>query len=697
MKKTIKTTCGMCFSCCGMLGHFKDGQLVSITGDPDSPVNKGVLCLKGQSAIDMLNHPGRLITPLKRIGKRGQGKFVSLSWDEALDRVADKLQQARDKSGPWSTAFILGTTKGLIDTYTERFINVFGSPNIATSGHVCFLPRMFGAKATNGFFPVPDYSGNPECIILWGANLSGSRMPEHKKIIALKKKGASLIVIDPYKTKAAQQADLHIPIYPGTDLMLAMGMINVIIENNWFDKNFIRMWCTGFEELKAAAKNYSLKKVSKATRIAEDTILTLSRTYALVDKAVIQPGNAIDHGINSFQTSRAISILRAITGKLDRFGCDIEPLYPVPGAGIPEVTLSYKITDEIWRKRIGPDPSMLPWFRRVLPADIIHTLNTETPYKLSCVYITGANPLLTFSNAGNAYKALQKADFLVVSDRFMTPTAKLADIILPPATFLEYDSVVAPPYYSDAGVQQALVQTENAMSDYDIINGLAKRLGFEKMFYPDTHDFFDLVLGPSNLTFEEFKNIGTLTGRREEKKYINNGFQTPSKKVELFSNFLGNAGFPPLPVFTPVQDLSEEYPLILTSNKSSFFRHSDNRQLKKLRNAHPEPRVKIHPDTAKQFHIKENDQVFIETQNGGMEQKARITDKIMQGVIFADFGWWFPEDETNNGNWRTCNINMVTSDLPPFSPEIGSTRFRDIPCRISTAQSISVGNVGGKE
>lgn len=684
----IKTTCGMCFSCCGMLGHVKDGRIIKLTGDPDSPVNKGALCLKGQSALDMFNHPDRLITPLIRSGARGEGKWTSLSWDEALDRVADKLLSAKQMHGPESVAFALGTTKGLIDTYTERFINAFGSPNIATSGHVCFLPRMFASRMTHGYFPIPDYEGNPECIILWGGDLSKTRMAEHKKILQEVKNGARLFVIDPVKTTAAKKATLHLPIYPGTDLVLAMGMINMIIEKDWFDEKFVNEFCVGFYELKTIARDYPLKQVSKITHIPVSQIRTMTRAYAKSSKAVIQWGNAIDHGVNSFGTARAISILRAITGKLDKFGCDIQPLYPVPGNGMVEVTLSDRISDDMWDKRISRDNSLLPFFKRVLPADIIHTLDTDDPYKLSCVYITGCNPLLTFSNAHHAYTALKKVEFLVVSDRFLTPTAQVADIILPPATFLEYDSIVAPPYYAEAGVQQKLIHIpldwrNRAYSDYEIINGLAKRLGLEDLFYPDINDFFDLVLNPSGITFDAFREIGTLTGKRLEKKYKKDGFPTPDNKISLFSRQLESDGFAPLPVFTLVSGVSKDYPFILTSGKSGFFRHSDNRQLSKLRSAHPTPKVLIHPQTAENFHIKDGEQVCIESENGKIIQTARISTDISPGVLCADFGWWFPEKGIDFDSWTISNLNMLTCDKPPFSPETGSANFRSIPVRIT--------------
>jgi anaerobic selenocysteine-containing dehydrogenase len=481
---------------------------------------------------------------------------------------------------------------------------------------------------------------------------------------------------------AARKAVLHAQICPGTDIVLALGMIHVIIKDQLYDSEFIDKYCIGFNRLKIHVKDYTLEKVSGITRIPPDQIENIARSYALAERAVIQWGNAVEHGINSFGTARAISILRAITGKLDKTGCDIQPLYPVTGAGTADIILSDRITPDIWEKRLCRNKPMLPWFRRVLPADIIHSLNTADPYRISCLYIMGANPLMTFSNVKNAEKALKKADFIAVSDRFMTLTAHFADIILPPATFLEYDSIIAPPYYSYAGIQCKAVDTKGTLSDYDITTRLAEKLGLGDDFFPDITDFFNLVLEPSNLTFEKFKKLGTLQGKRKEKKYLDKGFQTPSGKVEIYSTQLKDNGFSPLPSYMEDNELSGQYPLLLTSGKSGFFRHADNRQLPSLRKAHPEPVVKINPVTAQSFHIKHNDKVCIETVNGAIIQKADITENVMPGVVFADFGWWFPEDEKKYETWKNSNLNILTSDSPPFSPETGSVNFRGIACRI---------------
>ena len=682
----IQTTCGMCFSCCGILVHVKKGRAVKIVGDPQSPVNKGSICLKARSALEMLYHPQRLIFPLKRTGARGQGKWEKISWEEAFEYTAYHLNQAKKEEGPHSVAVIQGTTKGLIDVYTERLVNAFGTPNLSTSGHVCFLPRLFAGKITHGFFPVPDYDGHPDCIILWGADLSKTRQCEHQKLIQAIQNGSKCIVIDPMKTSAAKKAHLHLPVLPGTDLILALGFIHIIISEQLYDKAFVDQWCVGFEELKHHAARYPLEKVAKITKISEKDILEAAIFYATAQKAVIQWGNAIDHGPNSFATARAISILRALTGHLDKLGSDLEPMYPVTGANGSKATLSDLMTSEIWQTNISSARNHLSWFRRVLPADIVKAVNTGRPYKISSLYVCGSNPIMTFSNSINTFEALNKVDFLAVSDRFMTPTASLADVILPPATFLEYESIIAPPYYPNVGLQQKVVHINGALSDFDITTRLAKHLGLGHLFYENIHDFFDLILEPSKMTFQEFKKIKTLSGERKEQKYLSQGFSTPSSKVEFYSKQLLNSGLSPLPDYIQPCNLSKEYPLIMTCRKSGFFRHSDNRQINRLRSADSEPIARIHPQTALQFNIKDGDMINIKTARGKIYQKAKVTDDIRPDVLLADFGWWFPEKDITQQNWQQANINMLTSDEGPFSPEIGSPNFRSIPCTISPVQ-----------
>jgi anaerobic selenocysteine-containing dehydrogenase len=688
--KIVKSTCGMCFAACGVLIQVEDGRITAVKGDPDSPVNYGVLCPKGQAAVELLYHPERLTHPLKQIGKKGRGQWTRISWDEALDTIADKLAGIRDAYGPEQVAFIQGSAKGLIDNYNERLANAFGTPNFSTTGHICFLPRLFASKMTCGSYTVPDYESGPACIVVWGANLVETRIGEHFRTVRQLKGGTELIVVDPVQTLLAKKARTWLQLRPGTDLALALAMIHVIIDQKLYDRNFVEHFIVGFNRLKDHVRKYPPATVSQITWLAPEKIEEAARFYARSKPACIQWGNAVDHGVNSFQTARAISILRAITGNLDVIGGDLLPSYPLAGQGASDITLRHRIEPQVWEKRIGAEQNQLPLFRRVLPKSLINAIIDENPYPVRCLYVHASNPLMTYTNAGRTYQALKKLDFLAVSDFFLTPTAALADIVLPAATFLEYDSVVAPPYYPFAQVQQKVVQIGECRSDFEITRGLASRLGLQDLFWKNSNDLLDEVLKPTGLTFNEFKNKGVVAGATAYRKYEKSGFETPSGKVELYSNQLQSWGFDPLPIYreppdSPLSepDLAQTYPLILTTKKSIYYLHSCGRQIKSLRQGHPEPVIYLHPDTAAENSIADGDWVYIETQRGRVKQKAFLSESLHPQVVCADFGWWFPEDgNCELHGWKDANINLLFDDQSLDSPETGSLNLRGLLCRV---------------
>jgi anaerobic selenocysteine-containing dehydrogenase len=271
----------------------------------------------------------------------------------------------------------------------------------------------------------------------------------------------------------------------------------------------------------------------------------------------------------------------------------------------------------------------------------------------------------------------------------MTPTAALADIVLPAATYLEYDSISITPYYPAVQIQRKVVTIGECRSDFEMVNELAKRLGLNEYFWENTEDFFDVVLKPSGTTFAEFKNKGILTGAVEYRKFEKNGFQTPSGKVELYSDQLKAWGFEPLPIYNDTLETSfslqeaENYPLILTSQKPGDYIHSSGRQIKSLRARHPGPCVHIHPETAKGLGIQPGDRVVIETKTGKIEQEAFLSNRIAPGVVLVDFGWWFPETGIPTlYEFKKSNANMLTDNRSATNKEIGSGILRGIPCKI---------------
>jgi len=693
--EVVKSACVACQAGCGILVHLRNGNIVKVEGDPESPFNHGRLCLKGQTALEHLYHPDRLKYPLRRSGERGSGKWDRISWDEALDEVAQALKNSKETYGPESVVFIRGSFRGGYEGgHVGRLGNVFGAPNIASMSPLCFIPRVNGSLMTNGFNPVPDYDYPPACMIVWGANLSETRLGEGASTLEALQKGSKLIVVDPRNFDLSRKADVWLQIRPGSDLALALGLIHVIIMDGLYDHAFVGKWTVGFDELKKHVAQYTPEMVEKITWVPADLIRDAARLYAMSKPAIIQAGNAIDHTSNNFQTARAFAILRAITGNIGipggELACSQAGIVPM---GSPEFDLRDKISVEARNKRLNASDGFLPLVFYALPQSIVRAILTGKPYMLHAAFILECNMLQTYPNVREVYKALQKIDFSATVDMFMTPTAAMSDIVLPVAGFLEVNNIIAPPYYPLIQVQQKVAQVGECRSDYEIIAALAQRLGIGEYFWKTEKECFDFILKPAGLTFDEFKKIGTLVGKKEYRKHERDGFPTPSKKVELYSQRLKDWGLDPVPTYreipeTPLStpEIAKEYPLVLTSWKVEEFRHSSQRQIASLRNRHPEPVVWIHPDTATELDITDGGTVYIETKRGRIRQKAKLTKDIDPRVVGVDYGWWFPEKgpEAMYG-WEEANVNILTDDSQPWGAEMGSPNLRGIGCRVYKA------------
>lgn len=693
-KELIRSTCGMCQMACGMLIHLEDGNPIKVEGDPNHPVNKGVLCVKGEAALQLLYHPDRLKYPLKRVGKRGEGKWRQVTWDEALSNVASELTRIKNGYGPEAIAFIRGAAKGMQEDYMTRFANLFGSPNISSMAHLCFVPRSNASTITYGYFARPDYEYPPSCLILWGISPFDSRIGEYRQISEAIDRGTKLILIDPRKHKLTDRAEMWLRVRPGSDLALALSMMNVIVNEELYDKDFVYKWTVGFNELKSHVQNFPPEKAAEITWVPAESIRAAARFYATKKPACIQCGNGLDQGVNSFQNARASDILRAITGNLGVPGGELKwSSLPILARHAPQISMVDKISTEQRNKRVSAKDNLLPIVFYALPQTIVKAILHGDPYPISGVYVQGGNPLLTFSNSQEVFNALKKLKFLVVADLFMTPTAALADVVLPVASFLECDGILAPPYYQIASIQQKVAKVGESRSDYDILKELAKKVGLEEYFWDDIIKILDVIVAPAGISFEEFRKIGIMVGPKLYRHYEKEGFNTPSGKVELCSNRLKEWGFDPLPTYyenpeTPFSapEIAKDYPLIFTSWKRQCYRHTDDRQLATLRGLHPEPIVHIHPNTAKSLGITDGSWVYVETQRGRIRQRAAISDYMDSRVVGLDYGWWFPERGSEDlYGWAESNINILTNGKPPFNREMGSPVMRGICCRVYKA------------
>jgi len=687
----VRSTCRLCYNSCGVLVHLNGDRIVRVTGDTQNPVSKGRLCPKGMASLEYLNHPDRLKYPLKRAGERGAGSWQRVSWDEALDAVAKGLMKSKERYGVHSVIFLRGASKGLSDDYLARFANVFGTPNISSPAPFCFVPGVNASRLTYGYYAYPDYAHPPRSIMVWGANSEATNVCEYEEILQALGKGSKLVVIDPTRNELAKRADLWIRPRPGTDLAIALGMMNVIVKEHLYDKSFVEKWTVGFEELKTHVGRYTPEKVEVITWVPKERLIQAARLYATERPGVIPWGNGIETSLNGFQACRAIAILRALTGNLEVPGGEMK--WSEPGGvvrGSPEFLCQNQIPPDVRANRLSAKDHLMPIVYYALHQSIVRAILHSDPYPIRAAYLQGGNFLISYTHAKEAYEALTALDFLVVSDLFMTPTAALADIVLPVATYLEFDSVERPWHFPMVSVQQKVTQVGECWPDGKILNELARKLGFADHVWSDMEEPLNWLLQPAGITFEEFRNIGTILGAKQYRHYLRGGFDTPSKKVEIHSTRLAEWGFDPLPVYyeppeTPLSepDQARDYPLIMTSRKADVYRHSGGRQIPSLREVRPEPTVMIHPAVAERLGVVEGEWVHISTRRGRITQKVRLDEYLDPRVIEVDYAWWFPEKGPGTlYGWEESNVNLLTDNKPPFSREMGSPNMRGIFCRV---------------
>lgn len=703
-ERVVKSSCRMCHGICGVLVHIKNGRVVKVTGDPDCPTSNGYICAKGKASVELLYHPDRLQYPLKRAGAKGENKWQRISWDEALDTIAEKFLRIKREFGAESIAAIQGTGRPYTVLFS-RFTNCLGTPNVTGYQHICYFPRLAVSALTCGELPICDYYGfggvYPGCVIVWGCNITEIGASDGMcgyQLTQTLKRGAKLIVIDPRKTGIASKADHWIQIRPGTDVALALGMLHVIIKEKLYDKDFVSKWTVGFDELVKSVESYTTEKVEEITWVPAETIRAAARMYATTRPACIQWGVGLDQSINTFQTARAILLLSGITGNIDIPGGDV---FWVPPANVvvqsPRlnhgIILAEKVPPEMQKKKIGGGKYRVLDHIHVHPDLFFDAVLSGEPCPIKALLIMGTNMLIAGSDSLRIARALKKIDFTVAVDLFMNPTAQLADIVLPSASWLETDDVADIHFIWCVLARQKVATIGECRDDKQIMIDLAHRMGMGDGFpWKDVTQYCDWVLKDSGITFDEFKKLGIIKGEMRYRKYEEKGFATPSGKFELSCSALASMGYDPLPYFTEppespcsTPELFQSYPLIITTGaRVQAFFHSEGRQIKSLRKLNPDPLVEIHPSTAKRLGIKNGDWVWIENARGKIKQKAKLTEGIHPGIIHAQHGWWFPEKEPPEYGFRESNVNLLTGDMP-CDPHTGSESWRSFLCKVYRA------------
>ena len=669
---------------CALLVSVRKNRIVDIKGDPRGVLNRGYICPKGRASAMKLNHPDRLRQPLKRRGPRGGGKWEPTSWGQALSTIADHLIRIRKENGARSVAFCQGMPKGLEHFVLIRLANTFGSPNVVTVQDVCHAPREIGGYHTCGFYPVADYDHPGELAVLWGSNITATNEEGQicRQLFDAMKKGTEIIVVDPLKTELADRAKIWLQLKPGTDAALALGFLHVVIEESLFDARFVQRWTHGFESLAAHVKHYPPETVSAITRVPPEKIREAARAYASAQPAALGWGNAIEQNRCAFDTVRALVCLMAVCGNLDVPGGNIQAREPgllSPGKFVRADLLPDKKNTMLHAHR-----GTVRGLMTVPPAYFKEAILEEDPYPIRAAYIQCTNPVITHAGSPQTVAALNKLDFLAVADIVMTPTAALADVVLPAATQFEFDDIGH--YGLGHGIVLArpkLVDPPpDCWPDLKILNELGKIVTEENLWFDDHRQLLELLLSPTGLTYDAFARKGYLKKPPEYRKYRSSGFRTPSGKVELALSRAETLNTAPLPVYIDSREEDAGYPLTLTALKSPDYLHSSYRWLENLRARSPKPVVWLNPITAKTYGIRDGCTVEIETRNGSIRQSAKLTNRVAEDVIFAAHGWWFPEDRSSpQYDWRSANYNMLT-DTENLGKPFGTPNLKGIACRI---------------
>ena len=692
-KKIVRSSCRACHGGCGVLVTVQDNQVIQIKGDPDCPVNRGWLCIKGKKYHTITHHPDRLTHPLQKVN----GSWKKLSWDEALDLVAERFLSIKRDFGPESLVLGYGTGRDN-EAFIYRFANSFGTPNVLTAGHMCYGPRIVTGITRCGNLPVVDYDGHPSCVIVWGANPLVSNPDEYKGLYLARaiRNGAKIICVDPRRSMVAKQADIWLRLLPGTDGALAWGLIHHIIDRGLYNEEFVTEHIHGWEAFCNRAKEYPLHWAADKTGLKVEEITAAAEMFATAGPAGIHWGVALEQSVNCVNNISLLIGLMAMTGNLDRPGGNV--FYPNP----PVVNASQlgrhrALSPELKAKRLGNDRFRLADVIGVInPKAVWDAILTQEPYPVKGLYLISTNPVITRGNAKEVRAALEAVDFLVVQDFFMTPSAALSDVVLPASTWLEHD------YVGDLWKRHGRVIARNravrvgqARSDYDIINELGKRCTDPGFWWSNMSEALEEILSPSGLTWKQFSKRGYLEGGRQFQKYRQSGFRTPTRKVELYSTVMERLGYDPLPGYNdPLEapwsnpKTAESYPYqLITGARIPFFFHSENRQPGFLRSRRPDPQVELHPRLAEAKGIVAGDWVRISSPRGAAAQRAVITERVAEGVVAAEHGWWFPESKGDLG-WDRSNIDLLTDNsYESCDPAMGATSLRVLLCNVEKAAS----------
>lgn len=681
---------------CGVDCYVKDGKIIRVEGTPDHPLNHGKLCTKGSSLRNYVYREDRIQTPLRRVGRRGEGKFEPISWEEAYAVIAEKLNAVKAEYSAHSVAFFSGYCKWY-RPILHRFAHVFGSVNFGTDDSTCFASMNIANKVTAGCGGAPDMA-RAHTFLGWNYEGYYSNHLSVAGVQKLKERGGKVIIIDIRDTPATKNlADIFLKINPGTDGALALGMANLIIENGWADMDYVEKYTYGFEEYKALAARYPLEKTAEITGLEPQAIFEATKLYATNGPACTNfSASALVHHINGFNSHRAILCLSALTGNFDRAGGN----YPIPPSYVHKPA-GFSTREEEFRsnrypggqERIGAGRFPL-WNQQndeFQAMDLLRQMEEGTPYPVKAIVGLGMNAKM-FPETDKLLAVMKdKLDFFVDIDLFMTMTAKYADIVLPACTSLERGELK--PYEGGylTFTKPVIRPLYQSKSDVDILCELARVMKLDdELLLKGYEASVDWMIEGCGLTVADLKaadkplKVPAAKWPVQPGKLLENGFKTSTGKFEFYSTAIAGIdpkyNLDPLPSYRDsLEDQNdpetrERYPFYLcTGARLPFTLHSRIHETPWLRSLRPEPTCELHTADAESLGVKAGDTVALSSPYGEIRMKVKVTSKAKPGVVMAIHGY------------TEANVNeLIGRDhLDPYS---GYPGFKGMRCAIRKYQ-----------
>lgn len=673
-----------------MLVTIRDGRAIRVAGDPDHPFTRGFLCAKVNRYLDRTYHRERLMHPLRRVGKKGEGRFERISWDEALDEVASRLGDiVRSPDGPqailpYSYSGTLGLIQG--DTMDHRFFHLLGASMLDRT--ICSTAGGAGLRMTLGASIGADPEGIPESdlVLLWGTNTLTSNPHLWPFVREARERGARVIAIDPLRTRTADQCDEWIPIKPGTDAALALGLMHVLFADGLEDADYLERYTIGAAELRARAAEYDPARVAAITGIPAERIVSLAREYGRAKAAFVRINYGLQRHGGGGMAVRTIACLPAVTGHWRRAGGGVQ--------------LSSSGNFQFNRARLFR-PDLSPPVRTINMIRLGEALNSPNagvggpPVRALVVY--NSNPAAVAPERSEVVRGLARENlFTVVLEHFLTDTADWADIVLPATTQLEHWDIHYSYGHHYVTLNRPSIAPEGECKpNSEIFRLLAARMGIEHPVMRD--DDLELIRQAldsqsdkfDGVTLEELLEKGymRLNVPRPYLPFATGHFPTPSGKCELYSQRLADMGIDPVPTYTPPYEsvdsspeLAARFPLALISSPAHQFLNSSFGMVDALRRGAREPELMIHPEDAVTRSVLNGTRVDVHNDRGSFSAVARVSDAVSEGTVWAPSIWWTKhtadkrnandttsQRETDLGHGPVFYDNLV--QVTPVSPQ----------------------------